>query len=1287
MTRQPSRSGRSQPVIPDVQGPPITDDNYWGALYGLSDLEGDDEVDGYDSETDDEDELAELADIPVLPLVTVPRAVVKRVHHDYKIKGRPKGQKRKPRQRFRPNLSHKRRTEDFKLAKLAEKFNELEDLRFAGVYSLQDVGERLCEFAPTINVPLKLKNGKITGETRKEIKRKAKNYNRKMQEHRGVHKRKYPDLWTAMIVVLTKTTSACSLNKPAATGIAETLIRKFEEAEPDYKELYGLQLTVPNPQWIKDVLDESKRRQILENGERSSVIDEEVIVLLGPLWPVFKDVYAKNILNGDQTCFYVGSDGKGNRVWSLQPFVGLRIPKGQLTYTFMLCTNADGSFRFTPHVYGMQFYPRWCASAQAFINKDISAAPLSLKEKCKEEAKLLCKEEEDEAEHLKASYQIINEERGEAYEAHKSSPQNSELWRETLDTWKGLVAETKAAKASYEAAAERLAEVLKEKTDELLEEQWTPPNPFAEENFHDGHVMEARLGHELKLPVVLARSPEVKQLEKDLRASENAHKSCQTKYRTEVRKLKGFNARLPKLRTTLSKLESDLFKQTSIVDCLQAGTRGIDNRQLRIDVRKEENMRDGLRKLRDRVTQRVNAWELKVSVSEEKVASLDNDKKQAWEVMSELMHRFALSDDGAAELTGPIGKMNCRYHQQDNGWMDTPTMVKWFVALARAVNCKEEPVILILDNVPFHHKAWNMARHWEETKGLTVVFLPAKSTSYTQPLDLGIIGATKKLAKALLDEFYMATQSIGGDWAKVTALHKLNYMIQAWEKLSQECIASCFGCSPVFADHKYVLPSKSVQKRIDARRAREALDGVQAVNEPVDGGDEPMEAHDEPTEAHDEPMEAHDEPMEAHDEPWSDLGDLDDSDDSDDEPDEPVDPVEEQTVSDEAAVSDQSDEHEGDSGGSLRNDQWDDFEADVAPEPSEAMQRPIMDIHHRDFGYLEIENMHALLETLSLDQILPGGTRSLLANAAARRAYLADPDRPARLEKYSKANRRVGRRRNKCLFRLGLRDTDGSDDTASEEESDPDVVVIDEDREGPESGAEGPLNPFPPGNPLRVLYQSPRAPAGQDSNDRTSEPRFLVTHLCPNGNRLPDAPDVPPLCTSECCSPSPSSPQPLVTESQPQMTPTPGYPSPLPSSNGYPSPHPSSSGYPQPQEYPQPVGYPQPEGYPQPDGYPQPQGYPTPYGGEYHLPPLYGYPSPHPSSSGHSQAPLSGHPSPYWSGYHLPYSQQLQPVPVPHYPQSSGSPTRGAQGDAPDHSDVGQPWYNQQTGLLWGREQ
>ncbi|KAB8281030.1 hypothetical protein B0I72DRAFT_35544 [Yarrowia lipolytica] len=131
-------------------------------------------------------------------------------------------------------------------------------MRGAGHYDFTVVGEWLLEFAQSIDVPLKLQNGKIKA-ARKEIKRKARNYNLKMQGHRGVHKKKYPNLWTSMVVVLSKTSSKWSLDNPTTTGLAETLIKKFEDLEPDYRGLYGMELR----QWIKEALEESKRRQIL----------------------------------------------------------------------------------------------------------------------------------------------------------------------------------------------------------------------------------------------------------------------------------------------------------------------------------------------------------------------------------------------------------------------------------------------------------------------------------------------------------------------------------------------------------------------------------------------------------------------------------------------------------------------------------------------------------------------------------------------------------------------------------------------------------------------------------------------------------------------------------------------------------------------------------------------------------------------------------------------------------------------------------------------------------------
>lgn len=78
------------------------------------------------------------------------------------------------------------------------------------------------------------------------------------------------------------------------------------------------------------------------------MIDEEVIAMLGSFWYAIENVQAAYIFNASQTYFYIRSDGKGNHVWSCQPFVGLRTVKGQLTYTFMFCVNADGSFLFTP---------------------------------------------------------------------------------------------------------------------------------------------------------------------------------------------------------------------------------------------------------------------------------------------------------------------------------------------------------------------------------------------------------------------------------------------------------------------------------------------------------------------------------------------------------------------------------------------------------------------------------------------------------------------------------------------------------------------------------------------------------------------------------------------------------------------------------------------------------------------------------------------------------------------------------------------------------------------------
>lgn len=861
---------------------------------------------------------------------------------------------------------------------------------------------------------------KKPSDARKEVKRKARNWLDKQRPDRGVAKKRYHDLEEGVIFVFSKTTKVASLDMHTATIIVKKLLDKIVALVPDYRELCGMKNPVPHRHWIRDCLIEAKRRQLREYGERSSVIDEKAVEKLGYIWLAIEGYAASQILNAGQTCMYLGFDGQERKVWTSQPFVGVKCKKGQLTYTFMFCLSADGSFLFTPHVYGKQYWPMWCSKAQDLHNPARAVVPVSVTEECTAEATLLLHAEADAVRILESEVERATSERREAHAVWLSSPKQTQTRIDNRATWKSLVAEETRAMAAHDAAQRQYSATHTAKVKELVLERWTPPDTSADEGFYAHDDFEARSGRELQLPVVFERSQDVKKLEKRLAASESAHKSLQTKEYAARRALKTSEKLFEKHEKKEAELRRQMDEQDKVITLLnedldKTATHGQDTKPIEKAIELADSRRRKLASMRSIARQRAGkAWE-KISDNEERLEVIATEKEAAWEEMVRVMHSYALSDDDAVMKTGPLNLMDCRYQQQSKGWMDTPTMVKWFVALARAVKAKEKPVILILDNVAFHHRAWNIAKGWEELEGVTVVFLPSEATSYTQPLDLGIFAFTQMTAKKLLSQFYMATQIVWGDSSKVSALHKINYMVQAWEKLKlkPDTVAGCFGSSPVFADHEHVLPSKTVQKRVDERLAKEAAaralrqaqqpqehvrggrnDGtappVATIQSPPapdgsttsgssssSGGSNMMRSSSDQSDTLEDSLM--DSPMGSREES---LGDTLEfpvhyEDGADDE-------------ADDAAEVEDGDEVEP-----------------VAPEEE-------IGINDAEFGEVSKENMLDLISRLDLNHILPHGTQRLIRNTNARRAHLADKEKARKRE----ANRL--RRRAAHLKRYGF---------------------------------------------------------------------------------------------------------------------------------------------------------------------------------------------------------------------------------------------------------------------------
>ena len=84
---------------------------------------------------------------------------------------------------------------------------------------------------------------------------------------------------------------------------------------------------------------------------------------------------------------------------------------------------------------------------------------------------------------------------------------------------------------------------------------------------------------------------------------------------------------------------------------------------------------------------------------------------------------------------GRKDKLKAEWRSNTNAWMTSDFFTEWLVKWNRNLSIKGRKMAMVLDNGTCHPKL--------ELSNIELVFLPANTTSHTQPLDQGIIANTK----------------------------------------------------------------------------------------------------------------------------------------------------------------------------------------------------------------------------------------------------------------------------------------------------------------------------------------------------------------------------------------------------------------------------------------------------------------------------------------------------------------------------------------------------------------
>jgi len=168
-----------------------------------------------------------------------------------------------------------------------------------------------------------------------------------------------------------------------------------------------------------------------------------------------------------------------------------------------------------------------------------------------------------------------------------------------------------------------------------------------------------------------------------------------------------------------------------------------------------------------------------------------------------------------------------RYFANESAWMTGPI----FTTLLKEFDQRMEgraPVVLLLDNFCGHS-----SESFEELQNVIPVFLPANSTSKTQPLDAGIISAFKtKFRRKLMEFVCERVDACSFRINQITVRLIVPWMKQALMQLSASTIERCFAsCLRLEIFDNQPEPNGIEEDRIELGNAVKRFLSVDDINE------------------------------------------------------------------------------------------------------------------------------------------------------------------------------------------------------------------------------------------------------------------------------------------------------------------------------------------------------------------------------------------------------------------------------------------------------------------------
>ncbi|XP_053201820.1 tigger transposable element-derived protein 6-like [Panonychus citri] len=141
---------------------------------------------------------------------------------------------------------------------------------------------------------------------------------------------------------------------------------------------------------------------------------------------------------------------------------------------------------------------------------------------------------------------------------------------------------------------------------------------------------------------------------------------------------------------------------------------------------------------------------------------------------------------------GWLDDVNVIYRSQENSWMNTSLFDEWLTNWNQRLINQGKKILLLLDNFSGHKVDFS------KFENITFKFLPSNTTSFTQPLDSGIIHSFKAKYLNLMIKRFISEINMGKlseIMKNLTLLDALNWIDIAWKEITSQTVTNCWSHS------------------------------------------------------------------------------------------------------------------------------------------------------------------------------------------------------------------------------------------------------------------------------------------------------------------------------------------------------------------------------------------------------------------------------------------------------------------------------------------------------------